>query len=120
MTQRCRRSVCAILLPPMALLAQQQIASSNAVAAGATSPTGNTTSLKWIDKTPDAILADVNFALTTCWTNSGWALMPTELRVPPVEFGYLVSQKVIDGRQCVGAGVPAQQLAVQRGVRQAA
>lgn len=74
--------------------AQQQVASSNAVAAGATSPTGNTGSLKWIDKTPDAILADVNFALTTCWTNSGWALMPTELRIPPVEFGYLVSQKV--------------------------
>ena len=77
-----------------AAVAQQQIASSNVETAFATSPTGNTTSLKWIDKTPDAILADVNFALTTCWTNSGWALMPTELRVPPVEFGYLVSQKV--------------------------
>jgi len=67
---------------------------ANAAQAGATSPTGQTTSLKWIDKTPDAILADVNTALTQCWTNSGWAVMPTELRVPPVEFGYLVSQKV--------------------------
>ncbi len=73
---------------------QQIVASTNAVTAGATSPTGNTTSTFWVDKTPDAILADVNFALTQCWTNSGWALMPTELRVPPVEFGYLVSQKV--------------------------
>jgi len=67
---------------------------ANAAQAGATSPTGQTTSLKWIDKTPDAILADVNTALTQCWTNSGWAVMPTELRLPPVEFGYLVSQKV--------------------------
>jgi hypothetical protein len=67
---------------------------TNAAQAGATSPTGQTTSLKWIDKTPDAILADVNTALTQCWTNSGWAVMPTELRLPPVEFGYLVSQKV--------------------------
>jgi hypothetical protein len=67
---------------------------ANAAQSGATSPTGQTTSLKWIDKTPDAILADVNTALTQCWTNSGWAVMPTELRLPPVEFGYLVSQKV--------------------------
>jgi len=72
----------------------QPVSSTNAAQAGASSPTGNSTSLKWVDKTPDAILADVNYALTQCWTNAGWALMPTELRVPPVEFGYLVSQKV--------------------------
>lgn len=70
------------------------VTNTNALQAGASSPTGNTTSLKWIDKTPDAILADVNLLLTNTWTNSGWAIMPTELRVPPVEFGYLVSQKV--------------------------
>ena len=70
------------------------VASTNAATAGPTSPTGNTTSTKWIDKTPDAMLADVNAALTTCWTNSGWAIMPTEMRLPPVQFGYLVSQKV--------------------------
>ena len=70
------------------------VSSTNAATAGATSPTGQTTSTKWIDKTPDAILADINTALTQCWTNSGWTVMPTELRLPPVEFGYLVSQKV--------------------------
>lgn len=70
------------------------VASTNAAQAGATSPTGNTTSTAWIDKTPDSILADVNTLLTNTWTNSGWAVMPDELRVPPVQFGYLVSQKV--------------------------
>jgi hypothetical protein len=71
-----------------------QVASTNAAQAGADSPTGQTTSTKWIDKTADDILADVNLALTNTWTNSGWAIMPDELRVPPVQFGYLVSQKV--------------------------
>lgn len=63
------------------------VSTSNATAGGA----GGT---KWITKTPDEILADVNALLTTAWTNSGWAIMPDELRVPPVQFGYLVSQKV--------------------------
>ena len=52
---------------------------------------GSTT---WTTKTPDEMLADVNTLLTNCWTASGWAVMPDELRVPPVQFGYLVSQKV--------------------------
>jgi len=71
-----------------------QVAATNALQAGASSPTSQTTSLKWIDKTADAILADVNLLLTNVWTSSGYAIMPSELRVPPVEFGYLVSQKV--------------------------
>jgi hypothetical protein len=70
------------------------VTATNVAQAGASSPTGQTTSTKWVDKTPDAILADVNAVLTSCWTASGWAVMPTELRVPPVQFGYLVSQKV--------------------------
>lgn len=70
------------------------VANTNALQAGTSSPTGATTSLKWIDKTADSILADVNQLLTNTWTNSGWAVMPDELRVPPVQFGYLVSQKV--------------------------
>lgn len=70
------------------------VTATNAVTAGSSSPTGQSSSTKWIDKTPDSILADVNTLLTNTWTNSGWALMPSELRVPPVQFGYLVSQKV--------------------------
>jgi hypothetical protein len=70
------------------------VAATNAATAGTQSPTGQSSSTKWIDKTADEILADVNTLLTNTWTNSGWAIMPSELRVPPVQFGYLVSQKV--------------------------
>lgn len=57
----------------------------------------------WVDsstgaltKTPDNILADVNNALTTAWTNSGMAMVPTQLRLPPLQFSTLASQKVSD------------------------
>jgi hypothetical protein len=58
------------------------------VAAGAS---GFTT---WANKTPDEILSDVNTLLTTCWTNAGFAVMPAELRLPPVQFGYIIANKV--------------------------
>lgn len=48
----------------------------------------------WATKNPDEILGDVNALLTATWAASGWAVMPDELRIPPVQFGYLVSQKV--------------------------
>lgn len=70
------------------------ITHANVVAAGASSPTGNTTSLKWVDKTADAILNDVNTLLAATWAAAGWAVMPENLRLPPVQFGYLVSQKI--------------------------
>lgn len=60
---------------------------SNVIAGGV----GPTT---WISKTPDEILLDVNNLLQATWAASGWAVMPDELRLPPVQFGYLVSQKV--------------------------
>jgi hypothetical protein len=47
-----------------------------------------------LTKTPDEILADVNNLLTTTWTNSGYAVVPTELRLPPLHFSTLSSQKV--------------------------
>jgi hypothetical protein len=43
---------------------------------------------------PDVILAQINEMLAKCWSNSGWAVMPTELRVPPTQFGILVTTKV--------------------------
>jgi hypothetical protein len=70
------------------------VTTTNALQAGASSPTGQTASLKFIDKTPDGILADVNLLLTNAWTNSGWTVIPSELRIDPISFGYLVSQKV--------------------------
>ncbi len=58
---------------------------TNAAATG----TGNATI--WASKTPQNILNDVNALLTQVWANSGYAIMPSELRLPPVQFGYLVS-----------------------------
>jgi hypothetical protein len=60
----------------------------NAVANGAQG------SPKWTTKTPDEILADVNGLLNATWQSSGWARIPTELRLPPAQYNYLVSQKV--------------------------
>lgn len=49
---------------------------------------------RWSAKTANEILADVNELLTSVWAASGWAVIPTELRLPPAQYGYLVAQKV--------------------------
>ena len=49
---------------------------------------------QWNTKSPDEILADVNTLLNAVWAASGWAVMPSRLLLPPVQFGYIVSQKV--------------------------
>lgn len=49
---------------------------------------------QWSTKDPDEILADVNELLTSVWDASGWAVIPSELRLPPAQYAYLVSQKV--------------------------
>lgn len=49
---------------------------------------------QWNTKDPDEILADVNELLSSVWEASAWAVMPTELRLPPAQYSYLVSQKV--------------------------
>lgn len=49
---------------------------------------------QWVTKTPDEILADVNTLISAAWAASGYAQIPNELRLPPAQFGYLVSQKV--------------------------
>jgi hypothetical protein len=49
---------------------------------------------RWATKSPDEILADVNTLLNNVWAASGYAVMPTGLRLPPLQFGQIVSQKV--------------------------
>lgn len=49
-----------------------------------------------LTKTPDNILQDVNELLTATWVASGMALVPTELRLPPLAFSALSSNKVSD------------------------
>jgi hypothetical protein len=46
--------------------------------------------------TPDAILADINDLLTRCWKNSGYAICPSKLMLPPLKFAALVTRKVSD------------------------
>lgn len=49
---------------------------------------------EWNTKTPDEILNDVNSLLNDTWAASGWAIMPSRLLLPPLQYGYIVSQKV--------------------------
>lgn len=45
---------------------------------------------------PDSILADVNAILTRGWTNSGYAICPSKLLLPPLKYAALISRKVSD------------------------
>jgi hypothetical protein len=55
---------------------------------------GGTWSAAMTGATPDVLLAQVNELLASVWAASGWAVMPTELRVPPTQFGLMVANKV--------------------------
>lgn len=48
----------------------------------------------WGTATPDQILADVNEILTSAWQASGYAICPSELRLPPAKFSAIVAAKV--------------------------
>ncbi len=48
----------------------------------------------WVNKTPAEILKDVNEILLSTWAASGWAVIPTEIRIPPAQFGYISTQIV--------------------------
>jgi hypothetical protein len=55
---------------------------------------GGSGSTQWSTKTPDEILYDVNVLLESTWAAAGYAVMPGRLLLPPVQFSYIVSQKV--------------------------
>lgn len=50
----------------------------------------------WISTpaTPDQILNDVNSLLQQSWAATGFAICPSELRLPPPQFAYLVATKI--------------------------
>lgn len=52
---------------------------------------GASGSTHWSQKTPGEILADVNTLLNSTWAASGWAVIPSELRIPPAQYSSLVS-----------------------------
>lgn len=53
--------------------------------------TGISGETEWVSKTPLEILADVNALLSAVWLASAYAVMPSELRVPPNQFALLSS-----------------------------
>ena len=57
-------------------------------------PNGANGTPQWSTKSPDEILADFNTALTTVWANSGWAVMPQDVLIPPAQYGYITTAKV--------------------------
>lgn len=69
-------------------LLNSSLVTASAVATGASG------SKLWKNKTPDEILADVNDMLRTSWQNSGFAVCPADLLLPPEQFSYIASQKV--------------------------
>lgn len=75
-------------------LAYKGLVNSDSTVTHASVATGATGSTLWSQKTPDEILADVNTLLTNTYIASGTAIVPDELRLPPVQWSYIVSQKV--------------------------
>jgi hypothetical protein len=73
-------------------LTNQPTSSVNAYPVAATG-TGSPTTI-WSGKTPAQILADVNYALTTVWAQSAYAVVPDRLLIPPAQFGYISTQTV--------------------------
>lgn len=57
-------------------------------------PNGVGGSPTWALKTPAEILADVNAILTSTWTASGFAAMPSKILLPPAQFGYISTQVI--------------------------
>lgn len=48
----------------------------------------------WTSKTPDEILQDFNEALSSVWAATGWAILPSDVLLPPGAFGFIATQKV--------------------------
>jgi hypothetical protein len=53
--------------------------------------TGNAVTGGWGTATPAQMLGDVNAILTSVWAATGYALMPTDLRLTPIEYSIAVS-----------------------------
>lgn len=70
-------------------LINSSLVTATTVANGAIS--GDT---EWTGKTADEIVADVNTLIQGAWQSSAYAVCPSELRLPPVQFAYVASQKV--------------------------
>jgi len=55
---------------------------------------GASGSTLWSQKVPEEILADFNSMLTSAWAASGYAVVPSQVRIAPVPFGYISTEVV--------------------------
>lgn len=74
-------------------VAAQGLLNSSSVTVG-TVATGVSGSTTWANKTPDEILADVNALIQATWSAAAFAVCPSKLLLPPLQFSYIASQKV--------------------------
>lgn len=56
----------------------------------------NVTGADWLTKSNNEILADINQLLTRVWEDSGWAIVPSDLLLPPDRWSLLASRIVSD------------------------
>lgn len=75
------------------LVNQEDVTETTAAGNGQTS-----SSTKWVDKTPDQILADVNDALLAVWAANGYDLsaIPNHILLPYEQYNYIMTTKVTD------------------------
>ena len=71
----------------------QGVLNSSSVTAGSV-VAGVSGQTQWADKTPDEMLADVNTLVESTWAASAYAVCPSDLLLPPVQYGLIASQKV--------------------------
>lgn len=91
---------------------------NNATITPANVPAGASTFTQWTKKTPDEILTDVNEILTTTWQNSGWAVLPNRLMLPPAQYGYIAAAKVSNaGNVSILTYVLENNIATRSGVK---
>lgn len=75
-------------------LGKYGLVNSDQVTTGFVADNAGGTSTEWAYKTPAEILKDINDLITAAWQASGFAVCPTKLLLPPVQFAYITSQTV--------------------------
>lgn len=78
------------------LVNNANVTATTAAQAGSSSPTGQTTSTKWVDKTPQEILNDVNSLINNTWSASQYDVtgMANHILIDPSNYAYIVGQPV--------------------------
>jgi len=78
-------------------LAKYGLVNSDKVTVGFVDDSGTDSATEWTTKTPALILADINALLHSAWAASTYAICPTKLLLPPVQFAYITTQIVSIG-----------------------